>query len=373
MTERGSRAVLARIAEPGEPRLGALLDRLGAVETLARIAAGTAEVTGAAAMRIKLDGVSGAEELARGAAVGARYVCPGEPDWPTQLDDLGPGRPFGLWVRGGLDLRPALLRSVSIVGARAATAYGTHVAADFASGLVDGGWAVVSGCALGIDAAAHRGALAAEGITIGVLAGGVDQAYPPSNGALIARIAETGLLLSEAPIGAPAVRHRFLTRNRVIAALTRGTVVVEAALRSGAGTTARWTDQLGRVLMAVPGPVTSAMSIGSNELLRSAHAVAVTRPVEVIEAVGALGSDLAPERVRPARMRDGLPESARQVLEALPARRPMGLAELGREVGLTVAELGAALGDLAARALVERVEAGWRLTRAGREEFAPTG
>ncbi|MGQ0625889.1 MAG: DNA-processing protein DprA [Sporichthyaceae bacterium] len=364
--ERGARALLARIAEPGEPKLGAVLARWGAVEVLERIAAGSVEVPGSAQLRIRLQGSSGAQELARGVAAGARYLCPGELDWPTQLDDLDHARPFGLWVRGDLDLRPALLRSVSIVGARAATAYGTHVGAGFASALAQDGWSVVSGCALGIDAAAHRGALGADGITLGVLAGGVDQPYPPSNGALIARIAETGLLLSEAPIGAPPVRPRFLTRTRVIAALTRGTVVVEAAVRSGAGTTARWADQLGRVLMAVPGPITSAMSIGSNELLRSSHAVAVTRPAEVIEAVGALGSDLAPERARPSRPRDALAAPAREVLEALPARRAMSVSELVGEVGLSVPAISAALGELAALALVERVDGGWRLARAER-------
>ena len=153
-------------------------------------------------------------------------------------------------------------RSVAIVGSRASTAYGEHVAGELGHQLAERGWTVVSGGAFGIDAAAHRGALAAEAPTVAVLACGVDRPYPAAHGALLHRIAETGLLVSEWPPGAAPHRHRFLVRNRLIAALTRGTVVVEAAARSGAQATARRARKLGRQVLVVPGPVTSAMSVG---------------------------------------------------------------------------------------------------------------
>lgn len=359
-------ATLIRIAEPADAKVGEALERLGAQDLIAAIQSGTGGLSHGRALRLRLEAVDGAAEFARAAQVGARLVLPGEPDWPTQLDDLGPVRPYGLWVRGTESLRPALLRSVAMVGARGASAYGVHVATELAAGVAERGWTVVSGAALGIDSAAHRGALASGGTTIAVLAGGVDVLYPPSNAALIERIVDSGVVLSEAAFGAPPVRHRFLTRNRVIAALTRGTVVVEAAMRSGAATTARWADELGRTLMAVPGPVTSMVSAGSNDLLRSRQAVAVTRATEVIEDLGRLGDDLAPARRREARPHDALPERLAGVIEVLPARRPMPVAQVAAECGLDAAQAQARLGELAVLGMVERVEGGWRPTRLGR-------
>jgi len=212
--ERLARAHLSRIVEPGDERVGALLDRHSAQETLARLLAGPAG-EGCRARAVGTDPVA---DLTHAHALGARLICPGEPEWPTQLDDLGLARPIGLWVRGSASLRLLALRSVAVVGARACTAYGTRVAADLAAQLADAAWVVVSGGAYGIDAAAHRGALAATGVTIGVLACGVDQCYPRGHGTLLDRIAEQGLLVSELPLGAHPNKPRFLLRNRVIAA-----------------------------------------------------------------------------------------------------------------------------------------------------------
>ena len=203
--------------------------------------------------------------------------------------------PQCLWLRGPLPLDEACERSVAIVGSRASTAYGAHVAAQLAYGLVERGWTVVSGGAFGIDAAAHRAALAADGRTVAVLACGIDRAYPVTHTALFQRIGEHGLLLTEWPPGADPHRRRFLIRNRVIAALTRGTVLVEAG-RSGpvhAGGRAR---ALNRLVMAVPGPVTSAMSVGSHEELRTGGTILVADADHVIDAVGSIGTDLAPVR-----------------------------------------------------------------------------
>jgi DNA processing protein len=190
--------------------------------------------------------------------------------------------------------------------------------------------------------------------------------YPRAHAALLEQIACDGAVLSEAAFGAAPASRRFLTRNRVIAALTRGTVVVEAAARSGAATTARWASELNRVLMAVPGPITSTVSVGTNELLRTGQATVVTRAAEVVEGLGRLGLNLAPERDRPRRPRDDLPETLRQVLEALPARGSADNREIGAESGVAQDVIRAALGELTSLGLVERVEGGWQLTKEAR-------
>jgi DNA processing protein len=369
--ERAARALLSRVAEPAEPRLGAAMQQWGPVEVVARLREGALEVPGAAAMRARMVGLDGTGVLETAAAAGAVLVCPGDPEWPDGLDDLGRLRPWGLWVRAAGGFPAGVAESVAIVGSRVATPYGIHVATEFAGELTERGWSVVSGCAFGIDVAAHRGALAAGGYTVGVLAGGVDVPYPLAHAALIDRMAGEGALVSESAPGSAPARRRFLTRNRIIAALSRGTVVVEAAVRSGAATTARWADELGRPLMVVPGPITSALSAGSNELLRSRHAIAVTRPAEVIEAIGRLGADLAPVRASAPRPRDRLPARLLVVLEALPGRGAATGDRVAREAG--VPDALPMLGELAALGLVERVDGGWRLTRLARASAARRG
>ena len=195
-------------------------------------------------------------------------------------------------------------RAAAVVGTRAATAYGEHVAADLAAGLAERDVAVVSGGAYGIDGAAHRAALAADGITVAVLAGGLDVPYPAGHSALLHRIGQHGLLLTEYPPGVRPARHRFLTRNRLVAAVAGAAVVVEAGLRSGAANTAAWARALGRVVAAVPGPVTSSASAGCHALLRNG-AELVTRADDVVELVGRIG-ELAPEEPRPTTALDGL-------------------------------------------------------------------
>ena len=179
---------------------------------------------------------------------------------------------------------------------------------------------MVSGGAFGIDGAAHRGALAGSGLTVAVVAGGLRTPYPQGHAALFARIARDGLLVSEWPPDATPQRHRFLVRNRLIAALTSGTVVVEAGVRSGALATGRQALRCGRVVMGVPGPVTSAESVGVHQFLRSRDEVSlVTRAAEVVELVGRIGDDLAPRLEAPAAARDGLEPVALRVLDGLPA------------------------------------------------------
>jgi DNA processing protein len=223
----------------------------------------------------------------------------------------------------------------------------------------------VSGGAYGIDAAAHRGALAADGPTIAVLACGVDRPYPAGNGALLHRISESGLLVSEWPPGAAPHQHRFLVRNRLIAGLTRGTVVVEAAARSGAVATANRARALSKEVMAVPGPVTSAMSVGCHDLLRGEEerqgARLVTSAAHVVEAVGRLGADLADPVERPSSPRDGLSDVATRVLDACPVRTGVSPERLAAVAGCDVLDVLRVLPALELADLVQWTGTGWRL------------
>lgn len=363
--ERMARVTLSRIAEPGELQVGRALREYGAVATLERIREGRLEADRATQWRRRLPDADARADLAAYERLGVRLVCPGEPEWPTQLDDLGDGRPYVLWVRGRADLRYSCLRSVAVVGARAASAYGAHVAGEMAAVLAERGWTVISGGAYGIDGSAHRGALAAGGTTVVALACGLDVGYPRGHDDLFAAVAREGVLISEWPPGATPMRPRFLVRNRVIAALARGTVVVEAALRSGALNTARHAAELARAMMVVPGPVTSTTSAGCHLLLRDHEALCVTGAGEVIDRVGAIGADAAPPQRGPVLPRDELDATAAQVLEGVPARGG-GPATIAAAAATDMDTALSCLGKLAAGGFVERCENGWRPARPGR-------
>ena len=281
--------------------------------------------------RVRLPELPTPEEVLDFRESGIRLVVPGDPEWPGQLADLGDDQPYALWLRGNADLRFSCLRSVAIVGSRAATAYGSYVAAEFAASVAARGLAVVSGGAFGVDAAAHRGALAADGVTVAVLACGVDMSYPTAHAELFDAIAAQGVIASEWPPGRHVSRLRFLVRNRVIAALATGTLVVEAAQRSGALNTARHARDLRRRLMAVPGPVTSDLSAGCHQVIREWQGTLVTSAAEVIEHLSPVGAPLAAEtgagakpsgrRAAPAVLpRDLLDLESARVLDAMPRR-----------------------------------------------------
>jgi DNA processing protein len=305
----------------------------------------------------------------RMASLGVTYLIPGDLGWPSTLDDLAVDqRPFGLWVRGSAEARLALLRSVAIVGSRASTPYGERVALAMAGDLASAGWTVVSGGAYGIDAAAHRGAIAVDGMTVAVLACGVDVAYPRAHDALFATILDHGLLISEVPPGEPPARFRFLERNRLIAALTRGTVVVEASMRSGALSTAARAESLGRIVMGVPGPVTSIASSGVHEALRSG-ALLVTCAQDVSDLLGPMEATRGGIDQRPD-IRDGLDPDARTVLDALPARGGRTIADVHGRTGLGVLKVSSLLGRLEATGLVTCHEGRWRVSDVGRSATA---
>ena len=213
------------------------------------------------------------------------YITPSDPLWPVQLNDLD-APPIGMYVKGNVEALKN--RSIAIVGSRNPTPYGTRIAGDFAAGFVDREWDIVSGGAYGIDSAAHRGALVAEGRTIAVIASGIDTPYPSGNSRLFDEICENGAIISEVAPGVPALPHRFLTRNRIIAALSQSTLVVEAAFRSGSLRTARDAAQLLRPVMAIPGPINSPSSEGCHRLIGERAAELVTSVADACELISAL-------------------------------------------------------------------------------------
>jgi DNA processing protein len=363
VSELRARAALSRLSEPDDEELGRRIEMWGPEGVLQQIRDGTLASSRLPRYQARLPGHDVDADLAMAFACGARLVVPGAPEWPVALDDLGLRRPVALWVRGGGDLARLTRRAVSVVGARACTSYGEHVAGDIGAGLGDRGWTVVSGAAFGIDAAAHRGALAVEGATVAVLACGVDLVYPNAHDSLLARVREAGVVVSELPPGCRPSKPRFLTRNRLIAALGRGTVVVEAALRSGAANTAGQAVDLSRELMAVPGPVTSAMSAGCHELLRTKGAHLVTDAADVLDIVGELGVDDSPLRRGEVRPHDDLDDLHLRVLEGLPVQRAVGPASVARVAGVDIPSVLRCLGLLSARGLAETVDGGWRKVR----------
>ncbi len=366
MDDRTARIMLACLVEPGTAGIAQAVAEEGAPHVLAR-AWRQQQADLAVLGRLAPDDVPPMlDDMAR---LGVRVVVPGEPEFPTQLLDLAEP-PLALWLRGPLDLRGAGLRSLAVVGSRACTAYGERATSTITSDLAASGWAIVSGAAFGIDAAAHRAALSVGGPTVAVLACGVDVVYPRAHDSLLGRIADEGLVLSELPPGSLPLRFRFLARNRLIAALTRGTLVVEAARRSGAISTANRALELGRVLMATPGPITSMASSGSNRLLHEGAARAVATAEEVVALLLEGGAGASPgassvlDREVPTTSEEPPAGSlARQVLDALSPRRPRSVAEVADRLDTAELAVLAELGMLELRGTVRRDHRGWR--RAG--------
>jgi DNA processing protein len=387
-----ARVAWSRLVEPGDAMAGAVIAALGPVEALSwlRRAAELGSAMGAggrdlgsleaspelsgmgdraksrlaasvARWSTRLNGLDPRRDLRAIRRMGGTVLVPEGGGWPIGLSDLGCAEPACLWVRGSGDLASLLNRSVAVIGARACTGYGEHVTSDLVCGLATAGWTVVSGGAYGIDAMAHRTALAVPGPTVAFLAGGVDRLYPAGNARLLVAIQESGgAVVGEMPPGSVPSKVRFLQRNRLIAAVSRATVVVEAAWRSGAMSTATHAAGLLRPVGAVPGPVTSAASAGCHRLLREGCAVCVTDAAETLELVGAVGRDLAEEPPTPARPSDGLPVDVVLTLDALPVRRSVSPETISRSAGLTLAEVLSALGRLELAGLATHRDGLWR-------------
>lgn len=364
LADRAARLALSCVVDGGDLLVAEAVDRQGAPATWAQLAEGGF----GAPLAQRAAAFDGDLAARRATTAGARFVVPDDAEWPEDLGDLRHcaavqrrgGVPFGLWLRGPNQLPDLLNRSVAIVGSRAATSYGAGVATDLAAELAERGVTVVSGGAYGIDAAAHRGALAVGGPTLCVVANGVDMTYPPGNSGLFDAIAKDHLLVSELPPGAHPTRMRFLARNRLIAALSRGTVVVEAALRSGARNTASWAVECSRQLMAVPGPIHSTMSAAPHLMIRNGQAILVTSAAEVLELISELGQHTVTVPHGASRPTDELDGVRLAVFEAVPARRRASVGAIAMSAGVSVPECLGHLGALEAAGLVDGTAVGWR-------------
>lgn len=368
--ERFARAAWSGIAEPGDSTAGFLVAAVGASAALtmlvehrsaeqmaAEIGADDDDVRtqlgrGLARWTPRLDSRATLQLLSLAASCRAVLLTPGHPAWPERLGDLGPHAPLALWLRGRPNALRDTTRSVALVGARAATGYGEHVAMEAGSGLSDRGFVIVSGAAYGIDGMAHRAALASQGTTVAFLAGGVDRPYPSGHVSLIGRIIETGAIVSEVPCGGAPSKWRFLQRNRLIAAVGDATVVLEAGWRSGSLNTAGHAAALGRPLGAVPGPITSAASAGCHRLIREYGAVCVTTVDEMAELAGVAPAGCDPE---PA----GRSSDEIRVLDSLSVRASRSAVEVAKRTGLPVDAVQAVLGILELDALVAEKPGGW--------------
>ncbi|MDQ4054679.1 MAG: DNA-processing protein DprA [Actinomycetota bacterium] len=366
--ERLARAALSRLAEPGDMRFTELTTELGPVALHQHLLEQRHVNDLLQDVAMRLADAQPERELDQAAKLGIRFVIPGDDEWPPQLEDLAAagelhergGVPIGLWVKGPLRL-DRLAGSVAVVGSRSSTTYGDSVAGEIGAVAARGGSPVISGAAFGIDQAAHRGAIAMAGPTVAVLACGADRVYPEAHAGLIGHIAATGAVVSEAPLGCAPQRVRFLARNRLIAALARGTVIVEAAVRSGALNTANWANRLNRVVLGTPGPVTSASSAGVHQLIRTGGAGLVANGAEVLEALGTSGQHLLEDPRGPETARDGLSVRHRQVLDAVPVSSGARSDSVARAAGLGIVEVRRSLSYLQGRGLVERSDDGWRL------------
>lgn len=332
--DRLARVTLTRLTEAGDPQVAALVGELGAVPVVDLIRGGLRAGTWGEVSEQAMTQIDPAAELERAERQGIRFVIPGDDEWPQQLEGLEQcssqqdrgGVPIGLWLRGDLSLAEATRMAVTVVGSRSATPYGVDQARSLSADLADQGMTIVSGAAFGIDQAAHRGGLVAGGITVAVLACGVDRAYPAAHAELLTTIAERGLVVSECAPGTTPSRTRFLARNRIAAALSEGTVVVEAAMRSGALNTARWSNELHRPVMATPGPATSVSSVGVHRLIRTGQATMVTSAQDILEDLGTRPAadenplDADSQTVRPGRPPEQMPIPSTRPQRTTPAR-----------------------------------------------------
>jgi len=387
MSEEAALIAWSAMAEPADEAAGALVAAIGAADALEWVRCGSESLAGAAA---SLHGrcarevakvavvaherwerrliVAEEPHFRRALAVGAIVVTRGSPGWPSALASLGTSEPFALYARGSANLDAAWSGGVAIVGARSSTAYGSHMAAELSSGVAAAGRAVLSGGAYGIDASAHRSALAADGPTVAVMAGGVDRLYPTGNDALLRAVMDQGAVVSEVPPGFAPHRSRFLTRNRLIGA-AKATIVVEAALRSGALSTARHAAALLRPIGAVPGPATSPSSAGCHALIRDGIAVLVARVDDVLELV-----DTATEWAgREVDQTDGRGAWGRWHLEPpsfeypsdravydVTSKRALPIDRVAERSGLAWSDATSAAGRLELRGLIERTRGGWK-------------
>ena len=284
MNELDARAILFSVVEGGQAFWSSEISTKGALAVYEKLLRGGYDSIKYEKLIRSLRGISGDQVLSEIDKHHARLITPIDEDWPVQVNDLA-APPIGLIIKGNISALHQ--RSLAIVGTRNPTTYGARIAGDFAAGFADREWAIVSGGAYGIDSYAHKGALIAEGVTVAVIASGIDINYPAGNTRLFAEICESGVMVTESMPGQRALPHRFLTRNRLIASISKATLVVEAAFRSGSLRTARDAAEMFRPVMAIPGPINSPTSEGCHRLIGERAAEIVTSVADAVEFVGA--------------------------------------------------------------------------------------
>lgn len=371
-------AIWSHLTEPGDMLAGALVTRLGPEvaleairhknptgqaikalraldeheELLQRAAAFEQELgESIARWRARDNNAAVLRSLESWNRLGGQLITPDSADWPERLDDLAAGRPHALWLRGNRAALGELSDSIAIVGSRNVTAYGQHCASTIAERLVEAGFSIVSGGAYGIDAEAHRGALASNGTTVAVLAGGADRLYPVGNSQLLMAVMQKGCVIAEQPPGNAPTRWRFLQRNRLIAALGQATVVVEMALKSGAKNTMHHALELGREVYAVPGSITSQTARGCNVAIAEHKAKIVTGLDELV-------LELLDQTVDYGTLSELSPLQQR-VLDSL-ADRSTPLMRISIKAGTSLGETTLALHELALKDLATQTKSGWR-------------
>ncbi|KRE38472.1 hypothetical protein ASG73_05950 [Janibacter sp. Soil728] len=365
--ERRARVAWSRVLEHRRERASdARLELLGEVMRIGHVEAWHRlvddDLPRCSSARAHVAAVDVEAELDRVTRRGARVVIPGDADWPSSLShpDI---EPHLLHVRGQGCLGDLAARAVAVVGSRASTGYGEAIARELGAGLAHRSWSVVSGAAYGIDAAAHQGALAVDGSAIAVLPCGPDRAYPEGNRRLIDAVAERGVVVTELATGTVAMRHRFLARNRIIAALGAATIVVEAGLRSGSLNTAGWAESLGRPVGAVPGPVTQMSSAGCHEWIQKGRASLVTDAADVLALAARVGDalDQPVEQLGPARELDAMTTAQRRIHDLLSARSGRSPGAVAHELVLPVEEVLAELSVMSLEGWAgQDDEGGWR-------------
>ena len=284
MNELDARAILFSLIEGGQAFWSSEISTKGALAVYEKLLRGGYDSVKYEKLIRSLRRISSDQVLSEIDKHQARLITPIDQDWPVQVNDLA-APPIGLIIKGNISALHQ--RSLAIVGTRNPTSYGARIAGDFAAGFADREWAIVSGGAYGIDSYAHKGALIAEGVTVAVIASGIDINYPAGNTRLFAEICESGVMVTESMPGQRALPHRFLTRNRLIAAISKATLVVEAAFRSGSLRTARDAAEMFRPVMAIPGPINSPTSEGCHRLIGERAAEIVTSVADAVEFVGA--------------------------------------------------------------------------------------
>ena len=389
-----ARTVWSRLAEPGDAVAGAFISALGPVQALDFLVSGAGARSLAAGLnqetldeaplsprRItaalkrwlpRLDRAETVQDLTRAAAADLTLLIPEEEDWPERLSDLGVHSPHLLWLRG--ERKALSAQSLAVVGARACTNYGNQVTADMTAAACAAQFTIVSGAAYGVDAVAHRTALASDAMTVAVLAGGADRPYPMAHDQLLQRISTQGAVCSEVVPGTAPTRWRFLQRNRLIAALSDAILVTEAGVRSGTLNTAGHGAEIGRQLGVVPGPITSVASAGCHRLVKEYGAQLITNGSDLLDLLGHSPLGMFPSEGALADSSD-LENPSRQpslhvrLLDALPLRGSRSLEHAARLAGVSTQEARDAFAELELLGNVKRHETpgnagqSWKLLR----------